>query len=251
MIDCEMMFTPIDSFGDSFVASSIVRHFSRMCRHLHVPVSAGVLPTVKSLYSEDRNITVVEYVNQAQLDEHAAQHKLVKIIGPPIYTVPGDRSFKCILWDEQWYTYYQIPFGHRYTGFNLPTNTTNSRALYEQLVTNPRYILTHTQWSNQDPAPIDMHSWRQAAGLDSLDQFQIIDLKASLTRNLLDFVDLIIHAEEIHCVQSGIFCLVDSITNKTQAKLFHHDIRKNIVMRINNAWNNHRWCTIHYADQLF
>lgn len=250
MIDCEMIFTPSGSFGDSFVASPIARHFSKMCRHLHVPVTESLLPTVTALHSEDRNITVIDHPNQTHLECYTAQHQLIKLLGPPIYTVPGDTTFKCILWDEQWYSYYQIPFGYRYTGFHLPKNLDSSKALHDKLVINPRYILTHNQWSNRDPAPIDIHSWRESAGLDSLDQFQIIDLKSSLTRNLLDFIDLIIHAEEIHCVQSGIFCLVDSITDKTNAKLFYHDIRKNIVMRINNQWNNHRWCTINYQHQL-
>ena len=251
MIDTEMVFTPISSLGDSIVTSPIERHFSKLCRRLHVPVSSALLPTVTDLYREDAAIVVTQYQNEIQLQQYIQQHRLSKIEGPPIFTVPCEHTFSCILWDEQWYTHYEIPFGFRYSGFNLPTSSASSQDLYQTLVTNPRYILTHTQWSNHHNVPIDMHSWRQGSGLDSLDHFQIIDLNAALSNNLLDFVDLILNAEEIHCVPSCVFCLVDSIVNKTQARLFYHDIRKNTVMRVNNRWNHHRWCIINYTNKLF
>ena len=251
MIDTEMIFGPINSMGDSIVVSPIARHFSKLCKRLHVPASPWLLPTMIDLYREDPGIVVTEYQNATQLQQYIQQHRLINIEGPPIFTVPCEHTVSCVLWDEQWYTHYEIPFGVRYNGFNLPTSSSASKNLYQNLVTNPRYILTHTQWSNRNDVPIDMHSWRQGAGLDSLDQFQIIDLNPALSNNLLDFVDLILNAEEIHCVPSCMFCLVDSIVNKIKARLFYHDIRKNTAMRVNHKWNNHRWCMINYTNKLF
>lgn len=250
MIDCEMVFSPSSSLGDTIVASPIARHFSKMCRRLHVPVSPWVIPTARELYKEDTNVVVVDYHNDTQLDNYIKHNNLIRLIGPPIFTVPCDSTFSCVLWDEQWYTHYDVPFGQRYSGFNLPAKSPNSEDLFKKLVTKERFILTHTQWTNHKTIPIDMHTWRKDSGLDDLDQFQIIDLTPELSSNLLDFVELISGAEEIHCVPSCVFCLVDSITNKTNARLFYHDIRKNTMMRVNHRWNNHRWCMISYQNKI-
>lgn len=247
MLSKNLIFPPTDSLGDAIVASPIARHFSKMCPTLYVPLHKRVLPTALSLYSEDPNIHVFDYQDHDSLKEYINANDLVSIVGPPIHTIPWNGTWACDLWEEQWYTFYGLSFETRYTGFNIPTPGKKSQDIYTNIVTNKRYILTHTQWGpSTTAAPIDLHSWRESHGLDPLDQFQVIDLNPSISNDLLDYVTLIANAEEIHCVPSCLHHLVDGMVNKTKAKLFYHEMRRNACMRVNNRWNNHRWCMIHY-----
>lgn len=250
MLSKNLIFPPTDSLGDAIVASPIARHFSKMCQTLHVPLHNRVLPTALSLYCEDPNIHVFDYQNHGILQEYTMNHDLVSIVGPPIHTIPWNGTWACDLWEEQWYTFYGLPFELRYTGFNLPKISKKSQQIYTEIVTNPRYILTHTQWGETIVgAPIDLNSWREQQGLDPLDKLQIIDLNPNISTDLLDFVTLITNAEEIHCVPSCLHHLVDGMVNKTKAKLFYHEIRRNACMRVNNRWNNNRWCMIYYENK--
>ena len=54
---------------------------------------------------------------------------------------------------------------------------------------------------------------------------------------MLDYLDMIYFADEIHCIDSSFFHLVDSIPN-LNASLFFHDVRKNITnFQKTKKWN--------------
>ena len=65
---------------------------------------------------------------------------------------------------------------------------------------------------------------------------------------MMQYVDLIKNAEEIHVVPSSFHCLVDSM--ETNASLYFHDIREKTSMAINSDWNNHRWTIVKYQNRL-
>jgi len=250
MILPNLIFPPTRSMGDSFVSSPIVRHFSKLCNQIKVPVAGWQMPTLIELFKEDSNVEIIEFKSQQAIDQLAQSQNYHVIPGPNIYAIPWKDDYSCVLWDEQWYTYYDLPFHVRYSLFQMPRNLPSSEQLFQKLTNGERYILTHTQWSSCDQAPIDLVHWRESAGLDPLDNFKIINLSSQVSSNIMDFVNLILNADEIHCVPSCIFCLVDSITKHTKAKLFYHDIRQNTLMRVNNRWNNFCWTVIHYHTKI-
>lgn len=244
----QMMFPAVEGMGDSLVITGIVRHFASICERIYVPTTVACLPTLTTLYSNQPNIQLLPTVDPEPLKQLVQDQKLVVINPMDMHATWINGRWRTLLWDEQWYTFYQLPFHTRYTGFNLPHQLPGSTKLAAQLVTHPEYILTHTEIGTRpgEFLPIDMHSWRAQAGLAPIDQFQIININKDLSPNMMDYVDLIRNASEIHCVPSSFFCLVDSINSQTEAKLFWHDLREDTVMRINNRYNNNRWCVIHY-----
>ena len=126
-----------------------------------------------------------------------------------------------------------------------------SKELKNKIVTNNRYILVHQNYfAFNGDVPIDMHYWRNNARLDSLTEFQIIKINPSLSDNMMDYVDLIKGAEEIHCIASSFYHIVDGMAQETNARLFYHDIRKTAVLRVNNQWNNYRWTIINYSNKF-
>jgi hypothetical protein len=79
---------------------------------------------------------------------------------------------------------------------------------------------------------------------------KIIEITPNITKNMLQYAKLIENAKEIHCVPSSFYCLTDSITERTSANLFFHDIRAATLMQINSKWNNNRWNIVKYDRKL-
>lgn len=245
----QMIFPVMNAMGDHFVAAGIVRHYAHMCEKIYLPVTQTCFPTLSTLYSNQPNVQLEIITNREHWHQFAEAHNLIKINHCDLRGKMIDNAWCTMLWDEQLYTLYQVPFSMRYLGFGLPHHLPNSEKLAQQIVTNPKYILTHAEIGPRphDPLPIDIHYWRADAGLEPLENFQVIPITTQLSNNMLDYVDLIRNASEIHCVPSSMHCLVDSITPQTEAKLFFHDIRQDNLMRINNYWNNYRWNVINYS----
>jgi hypothetical protein len=248
----DMIFPKIGNMGDSFVTSAIVRHFSKMCNKIHVPVAAWQIPTLTTLFQDDPGIQVMAYSDNLSLDPFIKQNNLVKINSPPIYTQGNQKDgISAVLWDEQWYTFYDLPFSLRYSGFHLPRNLKSSENLYDRLYKDRPYVLVHKHIRNNEYVSIDLQSYRSQFDLKPLNNFDIIEIEPSVTPNILDWLDLIRNASEIHCIPSCIFCLVDGMVNQTKAKLFYHNIRRSTRMRVSNRWNRYLWIPVNYPDHIF
>ena len=79
---------------------------------------------------------------------------------------------------------------------------------------------------------------------------KIIQIQTGHTPNLLDYMQLIRHAQEIHCIPSAFHCLVDSVIPQTNAALFYHDVKVNTLMHVNSRWNAWRWNVVYYDVKL-
>jgi hypothetical protein len=79
---------------------------------------------------------------------------------------------------------------------------------------------------------------------------EILEIKPA-SRNLLDWIDLIIDAEEIHCIPSGPFHFVDSIVSKVKAKKVFHNSRSSSNFNPNNEFNQRCWGFVDYDPKLW
>lgn len=251
----QLCFPPQGSIGDIIVIAGAATWFSERCHHVYFPVTKDNVEFARTLFKENKKITVIEYTDMytyTDLNEFIQKNKLTIFSLPEVVRITNSDNVTCtVLWDEQFYTFFDLPFSIRYSHFRLPSNLPESILLYQRIVTNPRYILVAKKMGSKDQTVnIDLDSARSTENLDALDNFQVIELTEDITSNIILYAELIKHAEEIHCVPSSIFCFVDSITHTTSAKLFYHDIRANTIMRVNNTWNNKRWKIIKYDRKL-
>jgi hypothetical protein len=209
------------TLGDIFVLSGAIRHFAEeVADKVYVLTRDPYLSIVKDLYSDSDNIVIHSY------SEQPYPQPILK--SPDVFfTTPQHIP---PIWDEQFYAHYNLPFAYRYTKFRIPSANTRLQS------PNEKYILTSTNFRNTKIT------------FTSNSNLKVIDLTEELAFNPLDFIYLIENAEEIHCVPSSIFCLVDSIRPK-KPKLFYHDIRIDTVMRVNNSYNKH-WNIVPYARKL-
>lgn len=241
--------------GDYFVCNALVRHYLLLAHKVFLPVVPHYTDTVSCLYSDFSNIVVVPYLGLQQEQEFIKQNNLTVINFRTIFEnlnikfsgAAGEKSVP-IHWDRQMYEHFDWCFSKRYSQFRLPSNIPNSASLKAKLAPTTPYVLFHKYSSNHVGGfEIDLANWRPAAGLDP--SLSIVEVSLGHTANLLDYVDLIKNAAEIHVVASSFFCLVDSLFDQTNAHLFFHDIRADAVLQVNSRWNNHRWHMVYYGEK--
>lgn len=238
--------------GDAFVINALVHKWAQEAHHVHVPTLPQYVHTLQCLYSDHDNITVVPYLGQAHEAEYIQKHNLHVINFRTIYELTNlplkhrDAPVQVpVCWDRQIYEYFDVPYSRRYKDFQLPRHIPQSESLFEKL--NPHhepYVLWHGHSHTQVHAVrVDLYAWRKAAGMADK---KIIPIETGHTANLLDYMKLIEHADEIHCIPSSFHCLVDSVWHRTQAVLFFHDVKAHTLMNVNSRWNASRWHTVYY-----
>lgn len=236
------------SLGDSFVMNGIIHHFADRCVEFHLPINSSFEETLTELYSEHSNIITVPFPpdpsTYALEDIYCSNRKISRVLRPPIY---GDKDnagvFTPFLWDQQLYTFFELPYELKYTNFRLPKISENAKKLYSQLnPNNEPFALYHTGTFNRpEGLPINKNP---------LENILRIDLAKGYSNNMLDYIPLILNATVIHCVSSAFFNLVDCIHKLVPGRLFFHDIRRSVAMNISNPWNNGRWHIIKYKERL-
>lgn len=247
MFDRLYMMTPL-SLGDAFAVNGLIHHFGDMTDELYVPTGSEFYKTISSLYKEYVNIHVVAIDDVESENRFIFNNRLSRIKKPPIYTYNLNGTAIPIWWEMQYYDYFNLPYSLRYDNFRLPESVDGSQKLYEALSDNQPYILVH-RYSYRYPNGFNINIPALRASMN-LPECKIIEIQDGMTDDLMQYVDLIKNAEEIHCVASSVFNLVDSMHRHTKAKLFFHDIRKNSLMRVNSKWNNNRWNWIYYPEEV-
>lgn len=242
------------SLGDYFVCNAIVRHYLALSHQVFLPVAPQFVATVKCLYSDWDNIEIVPYLGEENEKEFIKQNQLAVVNWRTIFEInhlplKSSQSLMPVPlnWDRQIYEHFDWCYSKRYQDFALPKVIPNSVSLYHKLnPLNVPYVLFHGHTSKHvGGLGIDLESWRPAAGLDP--SFKIISVELGHTANLLDYVQLIVNAKEIHVVPSSFYCLVDSMFDQTNAELFFHDVRLDTIVQPNSRWNNKRWHQVTYG----
>lgn len=235
------------SLGDSFVCTGLVHWFGDRSDELHVPVLPKFYNTLSTLYQDHSNIKVValEPYDRGE-NQYVYKNRLSRIHRADLINTMINGVNITAMWDIQIYANYELPYSLRYSNFRLPRKVEGAAELKQQLTGGEPYVLWH-RFSNDFPtgAPIDLNAFRIVNKFSSLKIIEIVD---GVTDNMMQYVDLIKGAEEIHCIPSSFHCLVDGID--TRARLYFHDIREKTSMAVNSIWNHHRWNIIHYNPRL-
>ena len=242
--------------GDAFVINALVHKWAQEAVHVHVPTLPQYVHTVQCLYSDYANITVVPYLGAQKEQEYIHKHNLQSINFRTLYELTKmplkhhDQPVEIpVCWDRQIYEYFDVPFSRRYKDFKLPTHIPNAQDLFNKLnPTQAPYVLWHRYSHTQiQDTHVDLKSWR--ANIGAPDRL-IIEIETGHTPNLLDYMQLIEHADEIHCIPSAFHCLVDSVVDRTKAALFYHDVKVNTLMQVNSRWNAWRWHSVYYENKI-
>jgi hypothetical protein len=232
------------SLGDSFVLSGMTHYYADRCEELHYPCEHRYFKTLKTFFQDFSNIIVVPMLPFEHGEyQYVDQHKLSRIVRKRMYATYINDVHVGPLWDMQLYQMYDLPFAVRYTHFRTPKYVEGAEELYQKLSGGEPYILIHRSTSHHPSGiPIDIPGFRAA---NNLPNYKVIEINDGITDNMMHYLKLIENAEEIHCVSSSFFCLVDGMYDKSKAKLFFHDVRATTMMSVNPSWT-----VVNYASKL-
>jgi len=245
-----LFFAGMSALGDSFVMNGIVNYFADRCYELHVPCWDKYYDTTRCLYKDSDNIKVIPFAVVPEVlsleQDYVTKNGLSRVLR--IDLIPSKiKNFSLnAMWDLQLYAAYELPFHLRYTNFRLPKNVEGSDELFQKLSLNQPYVLVHSNTGDHPHGmPINIQGFRQGNNFPNIN---IIEVNPDITNNMMQYIKLIENAEEIHCVPSSFYCLVDSVS--TRAKLFYHDCREKTAMAVNSPWNNHKWNIVNYVERF-
>ena len=94
---------------------------------------------------------------------------------------------------------------------------------FNKFIKDKEYCLVHCQGS---PGPYD---------LNIKTDLPIYYVESGLTDTILDWADVIKNAKEIHCIDSSIIHLADSLDLTTE-KLYYHDVGRGSQFHLINGW---------------
>jgi hypothetical protein len=202
--------------GDHFVCNGLVNYFCKL-EKIDLICKKHNEPTVKTLYQDNNNVTVIPISAQNELSE---SYNYSVSTNQKILRIGFD---KCDInnWDRSFYSQVSLDFVERYRLFKLP------RKLPTQIETpQDPFMFIHSESSDG--------SYKLNINSSINNRFYV---KKTDTDNLLGYLRLITMAEEIHCINSSLFHLIDSIPTITN-KLYYHNIRYHpYTFEISNKWS--------------
>jgi hypothetical protein len=241
------------SLGDCFVMNAIVHEYAKKCRKLIYPCKPEYYQTLKSLYKEHDKIQVIAFDNPQQEIEHIRYTNAIRIHGDPLFSAHIDRKNNDpenihVLWPHQIYESFNLPYSKRYLNFKMPYHVEGAKELFEKFTNGEPYAVVHRYTDNHPQGiPINIPSYRASIGLSPI---KLIEIEPNQTENMLQYKLLLENAQEIHCVPSSVFCLVDGMDLPSTCTTFFHDIRKNSLMKVNSIWNHNKWHIVNYMVRV-
>lgn len=203
--------------GDHFICNGLVNKLSETC-YINLICKKHNFNTVSCLYQDNKNVKVIPIDNEpTDIINYYNKNDF------QLFQV-GFKDFNNKTFDKSFYSQFGYDFNLRYDNFKVPKNIKNSKSVYEKLSKGEKYCLISNICSEGE------------FDLNIQSDFPLIFIKPGITPNLLDYIDLIFAAEEIHCVDSSVYHLVDSLNVK--AKLYFHDVRNSAEnkIRVSEKW---------------
>ena len=206
--------------GDHFICNGLVHECAKKYDKIHLPTKRHNLETVRCLYQEHDNIAVFPVLREHKdVRQYSIKNNL------PILRIGFEHMEHrgSVPWNVWFYDQMEIPYDARYTSFQLPKLLPEAEKLYDTILQGKKeYCLIHQQ-SSIGKFFINLET-----------DLPVIELQPGLTNNLLDYVKVIRNAQEIHCIDSSVINLIDSMDTETD-KLFFHTAKPANVM-LSDRW---------------
>ena len=200
--------------GDHFICNGLVHSIIGKfgCSALHLLTKPEYAVTVRKLYEDFPMIKIVELPEEYRRREGDYSMMLSVMNSVPLLKVSFRQDGRSPF-DLAFYRQLGIPFIHRWTEFRAPQRNEEAEVFFEKLAAPDRYCLIANQSSEGE------------VQLEAQSDLPRLHLKLGMTDNLLDWVEVMRRAEEIHCVDSAALHLVDSL-NLRNTRLYYHNTGK-------------------------
>jgi hypothetical protein len=208
--------------GDHIICNGMVYRIIEKygVEQLYLMVKDVNLPTVNKLY-EDSEVVIpvsIPYETYEQEQKFVAEYRTDIPHLDIIYTGGGSEFF-----DIEFYGMADVDFQDRWDKFKMPKDDSASKEFFGKFIKDKEYCLVHCQGS---PGSYD---------LNVTTDLPIYYIESGLTSTILDWADVIKNAKEIHCIDSSIIHLADSL-DLTAEKLYYHDVGRGSKFHLINEW---------------
>ena len=202
--------------GDHFVCNGLVNRVCESYDIVYLPCKSHNYETVKYLYSENKKVKVFKI----DANEYNEVFSFALMVDSPVLMV-GFQNHNPNNWDRSFYEQMKLDFSERYDSFALPKEPPDN------LISPPDndYILVHSE------ASVEKYSLNIDTSLE------IFEIEKGKSNNIFSYIDVIKNAKEIHCINSSVFHLIDSLSEITD-KLYYHDVRKSdgSKFKVSDKW---------------
>lgn len=194
--------------GDAIICCGMIRELSKIYEEVYVPAYLSNLGSVVDMFGDVNNIYVEEVHVDSDMFTLQMKHenrgdKILKLglYGNHPHVEP--QSF-----DQAFYHQANVPFSKRWDSFKLPENPLRSQAFVvaENLGETTIFI-----------ADSDRRGFRID---DSRIESKLYKLRPWKAKSIFEYCGVISSAAEIHCIDSSLIHLVESIP--TKGALYHH-----------------------------
>ncbi len=197
--------------GDHFTCNGLVHYVAQQFDLVYLPCKQQYFKTVQHLYEDYDKIKVCPIKNEPQ-DIIELSNSTI-----PILRV-GFEKLDLTKIEKSFYEQLGIPFEVRYKGFKLPSNMDSSISLYEKVKSTlgEKYIFVHNRSSDNI---YDLH-------IKSDLPCHIAQM--SDTNDVLDYYHTLSNAQEIHIINSSLFCMITPLVKQNLLKcktIVYHNCR--------------------------
>jgi hypothetical protein len=216
----EIIFLHYNGLGDYLICNGLVNALSKLVDTLHLPIPQCYENTLKFLYSENHKVKL--FFSDVKLDDENL-NIYAKTNNLPIITKCYEYGFNRKTFQKDLYKSMNIPYNARYEYWHIPDNPNSYNLYLKQNLKD--YIFVH-----------DTFAW-QKQNLKINTNKKIFYPHVDMTNNLFHYVDIIKNAQEIHCVDSCFYHLIENMQIKNIPK-YYHDIRNahNDKMPCSDDW---------------
>lgn len=194
--------------GDHIICHALVRHL-----YAQAPADANI-----NLFCKPHNHASVAFMykdlNRLQIikADDARARKLIPcfstgvIIGHENYRpVPG-KTF-----DETFFEQLSIPFSERWNSFHVARDLQREQDLFRRLDVKDKYAFVH-----DDPSRNLIIDRKHINS-----ELRIVTPYDVKTDNIFDYMTIMEHAEEVHCMDSSFRLMFDSLSQRTNNVFYH------------------------------
>jgi hypothetical protein len=206
--------------GDHLICNGLVNYLldALELERLYLISVKTNAPSVRFLYSDEPRITILDF-DWPKISQQEFAYWASNQLGVPMLTIAAQSAEN---FDVHFYRSLGVPFDVRWSHFRLPAVMTSAHDFYRQHIRHERYCLVAAKSS------VSEHNLQ-------IDTALPIYFVEPLTDSMLDWVEVIKHASEIHCIDSGFIHLVNSF-DLTGAKLYYHDVGRGAAFVTRHEW---------------
>lgn len=211
--------------GDHFICNGIIHHLlETTANEIWLPTKEANAKTVRQLYSDYDQVKIVTTPEVDQAREILSINNLSIVYNVPLLKIGhnGDGNTE---FDRAFYDQVGLDFQYRWDFFRMPMDDSKALEFFNSFIKDPeeRYTLVH------DSGSVGKFD------LNIQTDHRIVKIEPGHTETLLDWRYVIEYATEIHCIDSSVIHLADSL-RLDAGLMVYHDVGRGSKFNLNHSW---------------